>query len=116
MNDAYRWHAIYADGSSLSEYDADGTRHGFKEVDQGRLASFMIAPVDRPDLRSHAIHASPHYRVEFRRRHAISTGGDEVAPSITILGAEGDGWALYTFHFDSGESFVSPDIDAADPL
>lgn len=88
---AYSWRAVYRDGTVLDEMDEHGTDvHGFRDVDQERLAAFALLPLS-PGLPpvTVLIDAPGGQRpIFFRRRTALlnpTTGAVTRAPAANDL-------------------------------
>lgn len=87
----WHWRAHYSeDGSSyLDEYDADGTQHGFAEVDIARVVVFELRPVS-PGLPPVLVKIGRQSRPIFWRTHITSVNpqtGEQVGQmTITVAG------------------------------
>ncbi len=133
MRDLWHWLAVYRDDTTLPEYDGDGRGHGFHEIDQSRLACFLLLP-QRPHLASavvrlcHADGSSNGSRLIFfrRRDHAIAMSGPHagqpVGPPTTlhVIGYQrtvaGRNVQALTFLFPDGSVLVSDDQAVTDDL
>lgn len=89
--DVWTWVVRYTGGITLAERDADGTEHGFSEVDLARVEAIELRPLDAihsPVFAVIPIAATP---VFFRRREIMidSSGAPQSArATLTILGWE----------------------------
>jgi len=65
----YYWKAIYGDGTALSQYNADGSTNGYRDIDRDRLVCFALCQVnsDKPIV---VLHFSLGQRLIYRRRIA----------------------------------------------
>ena len=99
MQDALTWLVVYADGTRLAEYAADGTEHGWGEVGsaQVRAVCLMYADGATPFVVAIPPGRSP---VFFRRRSievALEDGSEVRRTSATCLGWDGDGAYLWIY-------------------
>lgn len=94
------WRAVYDDGTSLSQYNDDGTENLYADIDRSRLAEFQIIDSDRGRLRHALLLNDPRKRLIWRRRtqtyqdggsasfHLVGwqiTIGDENIQSVTLV-------------------------------
>ena len=110
------WQTVHKDGTTVAEYDPDGTGHSFvTDVDRKTLIAVHLWPV-REGL--------PHFMVEIprgaevvyhrHRGHALLTG--EAIPTWHKLGYRRRRWGKdeYSVLFinEAGDSFLSHDFNA----
>jgi hypothetical protein len=70
--DPIQWVAAYSDGTSLKQYNADGTENRYPSIDRSKLESFAIQKDGHVLLRYHFDH--PDQRLIYRRRVFMLAG------------------------------------------
>lgn len=138
-DDIWRWRVHYNDGTTLEEYDADGTDHGFAEVRLPDVLALEVYPAS-PD--AHLAQqivlidaANAQRPIFFRRRQQLLTFDsdgelDTTAPrrmvTTTVLGWQqtlsiragrktiARNVAHYTALFDDGSSFMTNSREVLD--
>jgi len=71
MHSSTYWKAIYEDGTSLCQYEEDGTENKYPDIDRSKLATFEIrkaAAGDKPDRLLFKMFLEPGRRLICRRR------------------------------------------------
>lgn len=119
--ETWLWTAFYDDGSSLSEFDAaDGTEHGFGDIDLTRLREFCLLPVDatQPAF-SVLIDPAKGQRPIFFRRRASNwlLSGEGAETLLTCIGRQetvhGTNVSTYVFFDERGHVLIA---DNRNPL
>lgn len=49
--EAWGWGVVYKDGTELRQFEADGSFHQFKEINQGEVSMFVMYKIADPDQR-----------------------------------------------------------------
>lgn len=68
------WLAQYNDGSSLPQFNPDGSENNYADIDRQRLAAFSIVKDNAPAI---VVHLDPGQRLIYRRRVAKHGNGQE---------------------------------------
>lgn len=117
MVDAYRWQAVYEDGSTFDEFDEHGTLHGFVEVDHTLVTTFRLMPYD-PTLPIHEVKIDVNSGMRpifFRRRLLnidLNRGVRYGEDTIHCLGWVLNGISCYVFIRSDGSVIISTDLNA----
>tara|TARA_R110002167_G_scaffold64455_2_gene182249 strand:- start:2660 stop:3031 length:372 start_codon:yes stop_codon:yes gene_type:complete len=74
----FAWKAIYSDGTILPQYNEDGSKNGYENIDRTRLKSFCIYG---DDVLVFKLHLEPGQRLIYRRRNFINPN-DPTAEAI----------------------------------
>lgn len=101
--DGWTWRVHYSDGATFDEYEPDGTRHHFREVDNPRVALLELVP-RRDGLAAHAVRidaATGMRPIFFRRAHIHCIGYQK-----PIMGWN---FASYTILYPDGSSLITDD-------
>jgi hypothetical protein len=82
------WVAVYSDGSTLSQYNGDGSENKYADIDRPRLVEFRLMEIERldeqerpvffdgrPHVLRHALILDPGQRLIYRRRTQIQVSG-----------------------------------------
>lgn len=87
--DRWGWVALYSDNTCLEQYGSDGWYHQFKEIQQHKLAGFMMVNLTG-QIPSITIHWVPSYKlIHFYRNTRYHVGGpDEIHVRLICFGYE----------------------------
>lgn len=66
-----QWVAYYSDGSSLPQYNADGSENKYQDIDRSRLESFALW---QDSTKVFHLHIEPGQRLIYRRRVEMPQG------------------------------------------
>lgn len=67
-----QWIATYTDGSTLSQYNEDGSENAYKDIDRERLHSFALLTAEGRTVL--VLMLDPGQRLIYRKRHRIVMG------------------------------------------
>jgi hypothetical protein len=65
----FAWKAIYSDGTILPQYNEDGSKNGYENIDRTILKAFAIFDDDKLLFK---LHLEPGQRLIYRRRNFIN--------------------------------------------
>jgi hypothetical protein len=74
--DNISWKAIYSDGESLMQFDADGGENKYVDINRTRLIQFLLY---RDNIPAVVVHLGPHKKLIYRMRRAMNNHGEEEA-------------------------------------
>jgi len=113
----YYWKAIYGDGTSLSQYNADGSKNGYRDIDRSKLVCFALLQVnsDKPIV---VLHLSLGQRLIYRRRVAQNVNTGEKT-AVYLAGwqetVQGRNVQMICFVFEDGHIEVRNGFDENHP-
>jgi hypothetical protein len=82
------WEAVYIDGSTLYQFDDNGTFHRFEEIDQSKLSRFSMVKVGEPAYIL-MFNSENMKLIHFYKRFVLNAGtGEETRFTVYCFGYE----------------------------
>jgi hypothetical protein len=109
-SEQWKWIAVYNDGTSLSQFDdTDKSFHQFKEIDQTKLASFMMVCDNRPAV---TLLFLPGMKlIHFYRNIHLDMGGADVYVKLYCFGYERNGMKVITVIMPNNSVVIVDDVN-----
>lgn len=79
-----RWKANYIDGTSLSQFNQDGTENKYKDIDRYNLSSFSL--INQQGKTVYRVYLQQNQRLIFRRRNFIQLNNTQERHTIYLVG------------------------------
>lgn len=90
------WQAIYTDGTTLPQYNEDGSENKYTAIERDRLIQFIIYRYTRPKL---IIHLDRHKKLIYRMRRAENDRGEQEAVYLVGWQEKRNGYNIQSLSF-----------------
>jgi len=85
LREQYNWTAFYSDGTTLQQYNPDGSKNGYQDIDRTKLAAFGI---NKEDVLIYRVFLESNQTLIYRRRPTGNFQTGEVIGELILVGTK----------------------------